>query len=96
MSENRQPVDRVADALASGQSEKGLRDVVRALLIEGNTRRQVIDILESYRSRLGDDAETEDELALDYIAILSGWASKTAQRELMPPLCEMPHSSLAL
>jgi hypothetical protein len=86
----------VLDALRDAEPESALRNVVRELLMAGRTRADVAQSLEDARGRLTDEQETEDEMLLDLIGILTGWASHTAQRNLLPPPCKTPASSLAV
>jgi hypothetical protein len=88
-------VKRLDAALAEENPELGLHYVVRELLTEGNSRLEIVDLLEEYRGVLeeqGRDASIEDDLVIDIIAVLAGFASKTAVRNLIPPPCKAPHA----
>jgi hypothetical protein len=83
---------RVRTALRTEEPELALRDVVRAMIEEGHRRAEVVQALEDYRERIHPD-EDADELLLDVMAVLGGWASTTAVRNLLPPPCVAPHAS---
>jgi hypothetical protein len=85
---------RVDGALREGEPDLALRALVRDLLTEGHSRRELANALESYRGSLEEQGrEDDDERILDVIAVLTGWASKTAVRNLLPPPCVAPHAT---
>lgn len=90
MSTEQDHVEAVLGAFEAPEPDPALRDVAQSFLIDGRSRRDVINIFEAARRRLSDEQDYEDELLLDYIAVLAGWASSTAVRNLMPPPCKMP------
>jgi hypothetical protein len=86
-------VAEVLGVLTSPDADARLRGIIQSYLMQGHSRRAAIDVLEAARGELSDAQEDEDELILDYIAILSGWASRTAQRNLIPKPCKLPSSA---
>lgn len=89
---------RVEVALREEEPETALRDVVRALLAEGYSRAELVAALERYRTEPPAELSSRrrdqgDELVLDVMAVLDGWASTIAVRNLLPPPCEAPHAS---
>jgi hypothetical protein len=92
---------RVDAALREEEPAVALHNLVRALLTEGYSRKQLTEVLEDYRRHVSDYSrdlsvqrlEDDDDRILDVIAVLSGWASSTAERNLMPPPCVAPHAT---
>jgi hypothetical protein len=86
--------ERLDAALREEQPESALHGLVRSLLTEGHRRRELVDALETYRASLVREGRDEDdEAVLDIMAVLDGWASETAVRNLLPPPCVAPHAS---
>jgi hypothetical protein len=82
---------RVMAALREEEPESALHGAVHSLLSDGMGRRELYSALSEYRKQsISDD---EDELILDIMAVLSGWASSTAVRNLLPPPCVAPDAS---
>lgn len=82
-------------ALRADEPEEALHGLIRSLLEEGFSRRDLLHALEAFRLQhelpgLWPDA---DELVLDMMAVLDGWASSTAVRNLMPPPCKAPRAT---
>jgi hypothetical protein len=92
---NEELVKRLNAALAQPDPEMGFHYAVRELLTEGYSRLELVHLLEEYRGVLeeqGRDAGPEDDLVIDMIAVLAGFASSSAVRNLIPPPCEAPHA----
>ena len=83
--------ERLDAALRDEQPDSALYDTVRSLLIEGHTRGELVGMMQAYRASLPDDREDDDEILLDIMALLDGWASQAAIREFLPPPCKVSH-----
>jgi hypothetical protein len=85
---------QVDAALHEEEPESALHAVVRSLLSQGHSRLELVQALEGYRGQLASEGrDDDDELVLDIMAVLGGWASSTAVRNLLPPPCEAPQAS---
>jgi hypothetical protein len=85
---------RVGEALREEQPDVALFAVARSLLAQGYSRKELADALEDYREHLPEKAHREDDdRILDIIAVLDGWASDTAVRNILPPPCVAPQAT---
>jgi hypothetical protein len=89
-------VKRINAALHGEEPEAALHGAVHDLLAEGHGRKELVTALEDFRAEelgFGTRRPDDDELVLDIMAVLDGWASETAVRNLLPPPCVAPHAS---